>query len=324
MWFRRWWDIAWLRLRSIARRGRVERELDKELRFHLEQQIEENLALGMSRDEARYAALRGLGALTQLREECRDMRRIEYFENLWRDLRYALRMLSRSPGFAVVIVLTLALSIGANSAIFSVIDGVLLKPLPYPEADRIVRVFFNSQTYPKFPLNPFDFRDFRERNRSFESLAGFTRGDLQLSGSGQPERLAGFRVTAGYFRMLGLRLARGREFATNDELPGNGRMAILSDRLWRTRFASDTDIVGRKITLDSQPYTVAGVTPPGAVHPGNDYHAVAHGDTVDVWTPFTFQGDPADRGSHYLEGIGKLRKGVTAGQAVEEMNALIA
>ena len=159
------WDIVRMRLRSLARRKRVEEDLDKELRFHLEQQVEENLAAGMPPAEAHRAALRKLGGVTQIQEECRDMRRTDHIETFWRDLRYALRMLGKSPGFTVVIVLTLALAIGANSAIFSVIDGVLLRPLPYPEANRIVRVFFHSANYAKFPLNPFDFRDFRARNR---------------------------------------------------------------------------------------------------------------------------------------------------------------
>jgi predicted permease len=304
-------------------RGQAEHELDKELRFHLEQQIEENIALGMLPVEARFAALRRLGGITQVEEECREMRRTDYLENLWHDLRYTLRTFAKSPGFAVVIVLTLALSIGANSAIFSVINGVLLRPLPYPQADRIVRIFFSSDTYPKFPLNPFDFLDFRHGNRSFESIAAFTRGDLQLSDSGQPVRLAAFRVTAGYFRVLGLRPARGREFNTKDELPGNGQVVILSDRVWRSRFAADPNIVGRKIILDSQPFTVAGVMPQGVDHPGNGYHAVAYGDTVDVWWPFTFEGNSANRGSHYLEGIGRLKTGLTSGKAQAEMNLLV-
>jgi predicted permease len=320
----RWWNIVQLRMRSLARRGPVDGDLDKELRFHLEQQIEENLALGMPPAEARRAALRRLGGMAQIQEECRDMRRTNYIENLWDDLHYAIRILVNSPGFTVVIVLTLALSIGANSAIFSVIDGVLLRPLPYPEANRIVRVFFHSATYNKFPLNPFDFRDFRARNRSFDSLAGFTRGDLQLSGAGRPERFAGFQITAGYFHVLGLSPARGHEFNTKDELPGNGRLVILSDRLWRSRFAADPDIIGRKIMLDSQPFTVAAVMPPGTDHPGNEYHGVAHGETVDLWWPFTFRGDPNQRGSHYLEVMGRLKSGVTPAQAQAEMNALIA
>jgi len=320
----RWSRIFRMRLRSVARRGRVEGDLGKELRFHLEQQIEENLALGMPAVEARRAALRRLGGVAQIEEGCRDMRRTAYIENLWHDLHYAVRMLAKSPGFTLVIVLTLALSIGANSAIFSVIDGVLLRPLPYPGADRIVRVFFHSATYPRFPLNPFDFRDFRARNRAFDSLAGFTRGDLQLSGAGRPERFVGFQVTAGYFHTLGLHPAQGREFGASDELPGNGRLVILSDRLWRSRFAADPNIIGRKIILDAQPFSVVGVMPPRTQHPGNEYHGVAHGDTVDVWWPFTFRGDPAHRGSHFLEVIGRLKSGITPAQSQAEMNALIA
>ena len=317
-------DIVRMRLRSLARRNRVEEDLDRELRFHLEQQMEENLAAGMPPAEARRAALGRLGGVAQIQEECRDMRRTDWIETFWRDLRYALRMLAASPGFTVVIVLTLALAIGANSAIFSVIDGVLLRPLPYPEANRIVRVFFHSSSFPKFPLNPFDFRDFRGLLGSFESLAGFTRADLQLSGTGQPERFTGFSVTAGFFHVLGLHPARGHEFNANDEIPGNEQQVILSDRLWRNRFAADPHIVGRKITLDSRPFTVAGVMPPGTEHPGNAYNGVAHGETVDLWWPFAFRGDPTERGSHYLEVIGRMKKGVTAAEAQAEMNALIA
>ena len=321
---RRAWDILRLRLRSLARPGRVERELEKELRFHLDRQVEENLGVGMPLADARRAALRKLGGVTQIQEECRDMRRTDMIENFARDLRYAIRSLGKNPGFTVVILLTLALSIGANSAIFSVIDGVLLRPLPYPDANRIVRVFFHSASYPHFPLNPFDFRDFRARSRSFESMAGFTRADLQLSGAGQPEHFTGFAVTAGFFRVLGLRPARGHEFGAGEELPGNQQQVLLSDRLWRKRFAADPNIVGRKITLDARPFTVAGVMPPGTEHPGNEYNGVAHGETVDIWWPFAFRGDPTQRGSHFLEVIGRLKKGVAPHAAQAEMNALIA
>jgi hypothetical protein len=279
---RRYYDILLLRLRSLGRRAKVEGDLDRELSFHFHQQVEENLAQGMSPEEARFAAIRSLGGLAQIQEECRDMRRTNQLETIWSDLRYAVRSLRRTPGFTIVILLTLALCIGANSAIFSVIEGVLLRPLPYPQPDRIVRIHFSSDTYPKFPLNPFDFRDFRERNRTFDSLAAITRADIQLSGTGEPVMLHAFRVTSGYFRVLGFVPARGREFTADDELPARGRLAILSDRLWRSRFASDRDIVGRTIVLNAEPFTVVGVMPPGVQHPGNDYHAITEGDTVDL------------------------------------------
>ena len=211
------YDVALLRLRSLLGRAGVERELDKELRFHFDQQVQENVGKGMSPGDARAAAARSFGGLVQIQEECRDMRRTNQLETIWSDLRYAVRALGRTPGFTVIIVLTLALAIGANSAIFSVIQGVLLRPLPYAQPDRIVRIFFNSDTFAKFPLNPYDLRDFRTRNRSFDSVAGIVRADAQLSGAGEPVMLHAFRVTAGYFRVLGFRPSMGREFDTDDE-----------------------------------------------------------------------------------------------------------
>jgi hypothetical protein len=320
---RRGVDIALLRLRSLFGKGRVEQELDRELRFHLEQQVQENIAAGMPAAEARLAAMRRLGGVAQIQEECRDMRRTSHLETIGSDLRYAVRILGRAPGFTIIIILTLALSIGANSAIFSVIEGVLLRPLPYTQADRIVRIFFNSDTYAKFPLNPNDFRDFRARNRSFDNVAAISRSDVQLSGQGEPAMLHAFQVTAGYFRVLGFAPARGREFNTDDELPGRFRQAILSDRIWRTRFAADPNIIGRTIILDAQPFTVAGLMPAGVQHPGNDYHAVADGDTVDLWFPFTFEGDANNRGSHYMEGIGRLKAGVSPEQANADLSAIL-
>ncbi|SPE40917.1 conserved membrane hypothetical protein [Candidatus Sulfopaludibacter sp. SbA3] len=320
----RWYHVMRMRLRSSLRRTRVEAELDKELRYHLERQVAENLAAGMPVGEARLAAMRMFGGVSQIQEECREMRRTQYLDNLWQDLRYAVRMLGKSPAFTLVVVLTLALSIGANSAIFSVIDGVLLKPLPYPHAERLARVFYRSKSYAKFPVNPWDFADFRARNRSFESFAVYTRADTQLSGAGEPVKLSAFGVSAGYFRTLGVHPARGREFEFAEEWPGSGNVVILSDHLWRAQFAAAPDILGRKVMLDSKPYTVVGVMPPGLDHPGNTYNSVAYGDTVDAWRPFQFQGNPNNRGAHYVEGIGRLRPGVAVGQAAAELNTIMA
>ncbi len=319
----RLYDVLIHRLRSIFRKAKSENDLDRELAFHLHQQIEESIANGLTPEEARYQAMRNLGGIAQVQEECRDMRRINQLETIWNDLRYAIRTLRGAPGFTVIIVLTMALSIGANSAIFSVIEGVLLRPLPYPHPDRIVRIFFNSDSYAKFPLNPFDLRDFRARNRTFDSLAGIVRADSQLSGAGEPVMLHAFRVTAGYFQVLGFSPARGREFTTADEVPAAGHLAILSDRLWRSRFASDPNIVGRGITLNAQTYTVVGVMPAAVRHPGNDYHAMADGDTVDLWLPFPLAMKENGRGSHFMEGIGRLKPGVSPEQANADLSAVL-
>ena len=312
------------RLRALFHRNIIETELDDELRFHFEHEVEKYELSGMTQEEATRQARLSFGGQEQVKEDCRDANGTSFIADTVQDIRYAVRQLAGNPVFAAVIVLTLALSIGANSAIFSVIDSVLLKSLPYRQPERIARIFLTSDEYPKFPLNPFDFRDFRTRSKSFYSLAAFTRGDRQLSGnSGEPEHLNGFRVTSGYFRVLGLRPQLGHEFDEKAEIPGNELQVILSDRLWRTQFGAATDILGRKITLNSQPYTVVGVMPPGTRHPGNEYHSVSYGDDVDLWSPFTFEGDPAQRGSHYIEGIGRLKDGVTPEQAQSEMSSLM-
>jgi predicted permease len=321
---KRLFDILVLRLRTLFVRSTVERDLDREIRFHFDQQVEENIARGMSPDEANAAAKRSLGGVTQIQEECRDMRRTNHIETIWNDLRYAVRTLARTPGFTIIIVLTLALSIGANSAIFSVIQGVLLRPLPFAQPERLVRVYFQSDSQPKFPLNPNDFRDFRERTRTFESLAGMTRHDVQLSGNGaDPVMLRGFIVTAGYFSTLGLKPARGRDFSTDDERAERWRLAVLSDHLWRSRFSSDPNILGRTITLNTETYTIVGVMPPNAQHPGNNFQAVADGDTVDLWMPFFLYADPTDRGSHYLDTFGRLKPGVTEAQADADLSGVL-
>ena len=183
-------------------------------------------------------------------------------------------------------ILTLALSMGATTAIVSILEGVLLRPLPFKDAGHIVRIFTSSPGWPKFPMNPYDFRDFRSRLHSFESMAAYTHQDLQLAGTGETTRLAGFSVTAGFFHVLGLRPALGREFGVSDELPAKGQVAILSDRLWRTRLGVARDVLDKKIQLNNKLYSVVGVMPAGVQHPGNMYHAVSYGDAVDVWIPF--------------------------------------
>jgi len=172
------------RLRALFRHKTVENDLDDELRFHLDREVEKYVKRGMSEQEARRAARLAFGGNEQVKEDCRDARGTAFIELTLDDARYAVRQLVGNPTFSVVMILTLALSIGANSAIFSVINGVLLKRLPYPEPERLARIFLSNSSYPKFALNPWDFLDFRARNHSFEAIAAFTRGDVQISGDG--------------------------------------------------------------------------------------------------------------------------------------------
>jgi predicted permease len=313
------------RLRALFRRSTLETELNDELRFHFDHEVEKYRKQGMTEQEAKRRARLAFGGHEQVKEDCREARGTGFIETSLQDLRYALRQLWSNPSFAIVIILTLALSIGANSAIFSVISSVLLKSLPYPQPERIVRVFLTNSIYPKFPLNPFDFLDYRRRSKSFDFLAAYTRRDMQLSGgSAEPVSLHGFQITSGFFRVLGLHPQLGGEFDEKGETPGNGLQVILSDRIWRSRFDAAPNIVGRKITLNAQPFTVVGVMPPGVEHPGNEYHSLAYGDDIELWSPFTFEGDPSRRGPHYIEGIGRLKDGVTPERAQSEMNSVMA
>jgi predicted permease len=311
------------RTRALLKHKQVEDELDEELRFHFDQQVAKYMRSGMKEEEAKRAARIAFGGHEQVKEDCREARGTSFIELTLDDAKYALRQLWANPTFSLVLIATLALSIGANSAIFSVIDGVLLKRLPYAQPERLVRLFLSSSAFPKFPLNPWDFLDFRARNHSFESIAAFTRGDVQLSGDGEPVKLNGFGITSGYFRVLGLHPQIGREFDFQAEVPGNGLQIVISDRLWRTRFGADRNILGRKITLNMQPFTIVGVMPPGTEHPGNDYHALTYGESVDVWWPFSFAGDSNRRGSHFIEGIARLKPGVSTEQARGDVNAIM-
>jgi predicted permease len=312
------------RTRALLHHKEIETELDEELRFHFDRQVEKYMRSGMTEEEAKRRTRLAFGGHEQVKEDCREAHGTAFIELTVQDAKYAFRQLLTNPTFALVMILTLALSIGANSAIFSVIHGVLLSRLPYPQPNRLVRVFLSSHEYPKFPLNPFDFLDFRARNHSFSSFAAFTRGDVQLSGEGEPVRLNGFGITSGYFRVLGLQPELGREFDFQSEIPGSGLQVILSDRIWRTRFGADPNIIGSKVTMNMQPFTVIGVMPAGTQHPGNEYHAVAYGESVDVWWPFSFAGNSNNRGSHFIEGIGRLKDGVSVQQAHAEMNAIMA
>ena len=315
-------DIRY-RGRALIHHKQVEDELDEELRFHFDKQVEKLRRSGMSEEEAKRQARLAFGGHEQVKEDCREARGTSFIELTLDDAKYAFRQLISNPTFALVMIFTLALSIGANSAIFSVINGVLLKRLPYAQPERLVRIFLSNNDYPKFPLNPWDFLDFRARNRSFESMAAFTRGDVQLSGEGEPIRLNGFGITSGYFRVLGIHPQIGREFDFQAEVPGNGLQVVISDRLWRTRFGADPNVIGRKVTLNMQPFTVIGVMPRGTEHPGNVYHSVAYGESVDVWWPFSFAGNSNQRGSHFIEGIARLRPGVSVEQAKADMNAVM-
>jgi len=311
----RWLEKLRLRARSLFRRTRVERELDDELGFHLERQIAENLAAGMSAQEASYAARRSVGGVEQIKEECREMRRVNFAEDLWRDARYAARVLRKSPGFTAAVVLTLALSIGANTAIFSVVQAVLLAPLPFPNPDRLAMVW-EEASFLGFPQNtpaPANFVDWKKRNHVFEDMAALQGSLMNLTGNGPAEEVEVKEATPNFFPMLGVAPLVGRTFLPEEGQAGSSRVVLISQGLWVRRYNANPRIVGQRVRMNGESYAVAGVLPQGFDFP----------DPVDVWIPLRLSAAQwHERSSHYLEVVARLRKGVTMERARMDMAAL--
>ena len=245
------------------------------------------------------------------------------------DIRYAFRTLARNPGFAAVAILTLALGIGANTAIFTVFNGILLRPLPYPQPARLVTV---EEVVPKFarfgptlPANAWHFREWRKQSRSFDRLALVSDRTFTLTSAGEPERVAGGRVSASLFPMLGIQAAVGRTFREEENQPGHDRVVVISDRLWRRRFQSDPAVVGGKIVLDGMPYQVLGVLPASARVPtGEQLDSMArNSESADIWKPFAISDDDLTIMGDFDYGcLGRLKPGVSAAQATADLNVI--
>src|SRR5262245_14351362 len=312
-------------LRALLRKSEMERELDEELRYHVEQQTDQNIRLGMSPEEARQSALKSFGGVEQAKERSRDARGVRWIEDLWQDLRYGARMLVKNTGFTLVAALTLALGIGANTAIFSVVNGVLLRPLPYKDPQRLVIVFGTRPQNPEFPVMPGDFIDLRSQNQSFEHVAAFCPQSLNLTGGGRPEVISAVNASANLFALLGVEVMHGRAFLPEEEQPGNHRVVILSHRLWQRRFGSDLKIVGRTITLNDEPYAIIGVAPPGFQFPrkGDWQAGVWFRPEVDIYTPLALT--PAqinNRRGPSLAVIARLKPQFSVEQAQAEMTGI--
>jgi putative ABC transport system permease protein len=302
--FERWLYTVPLWWRSISRRRDVDRELDEELEYHVQEEVDALAARGMDRAEARHAVLRRFGSLERAKEYCRDARGTQFLDALSQDLRFGARMLRRSPGFTTVAVLTLALGIGANTAVFSLVDGILLSPLPYAAPERLVSV---TGTYPNGA-----FAEMRPAMHSLD-VAAYAEGHfLTLTGDGEPRRLTATYVSAELLSVLGVTPARGRTFRAGEDVTARDRVVILSDGLWRTRFGADARIVGRFIALDGVRREVIAVMPPAFRFPSV---------RTEVWVPLGL--DPRDT-AHYWAGdfmpiVGRVRPGATLARARDEV-----
>src|SRR5712691_3116678 len=294
--------------------GRLDRELDEELRFHIDRQIQDNLAAGMTPQQARSAALRQLGGIEQIKEECRDMKTFPAIETLAQDFRFAFRTFRRRSGLAFAALSILAFGIGSSTAIFSVVNGVLLNPLPYREPQRLVRLFGVWEQGAREGISPPDFLDYRSRTRLFESLAAASNFTplLNLKGNGAPEQTQSRNVTAGFFRTLGIQPLLGREFNTEEEAWKGPKAAILSYGLWQRQFGGDPTVAGRPIAINGVLHTIVGVTP-------RFYNFLG---PTELFTPAQSNPVPEMRGIRTMIVIGRLKPAVSSSSAQSELDIL--
>jgi predicted permease len=305
------------RLRALVQRDTVERELSDELRFHVDMETEKLMARGMARDDARRSALLTFGGVERYKEEARDVRGVRPLETVLQDLRYGARSMRKSPVFTIVVVLTLALGVGATTAIFSIVNAVLLRPLPYERSEELVRIYSQvpDGTLDRFSMSPLDYLDFRQRNRAFTDVAMWLNGTMTLLEGNEPERLSSVHGSENLFQVFGVRAERGRLFAAGDAERGDA--IVLSNGLWVRRFSSDTAIVGRKIRVNGTSRTVVGVLPASFRFYSRD---------VDVWTPLMQTTIPGyeNRSQHLLSVVARLRAGFSAESAQQDVRRVAA
>jgi predicted permease len=325
--FEHWTNLARLRLRSLFRRGRVEQELDEEIRNHLEQRIAFERARGLNPEEARYAALRAMDGMSQRKEECRQTRGVSLIETTLQDVRYGWRVLAKSPGFTIVAALSLALGIGANTAIFTLMNAVMLRMLPVQNPQQLLLVGVTRGPELEFGFTWNHYRQFRDHNQSFEELAASSPVKLSLEMDGRVEpSVDGQLVSGNYFSTLGVLAQAGRNIGPDDDrIPKNHPVAVISDGLWKRRFARDPAAIGKRIAIDGAPFTIVGITPPG-------FFGIDVGVTTDVWVPLMMQPvvmpDAEDwlakprKTAFWLRVMGRLKNPGAEPAAQAEMNIL--
>ncbi len=311
------WRRELAKFGALFHRSKPVDDLEEEIRAHLEMEEQENLESGMPPDEAHYAALRRFGNVTLAQERSREMWGWNSVETLWQDVRYGLRMLAKNPGFMAVAVITLALGIGANTAIFSVVNASLLQPLPFTDPDRIVWV--REKNYGS--VAPANFFDWRQQNHVFSAVSAYFSWGANLVAQGQPRRINRTTCSFDLLRLLGVRPALGRDFLPTDERAGHVPVAVISHSLWQGSFGGDPNAVGRSLAIDGQRFTIIGVMPAGFRYPGDSEVWVAPERNVPE-VPIDIGDVTQNRGLHYLAVIGRLAPGVTLERARGEMDAI--
>ncbi len=314
---RQFWIDLRVRLTALFSRGRLHARANEELECHLLELEERKIESGVPPAEARLQARRELGNLTLLSEQTLDSWRYPFVDILIQDIRYALRGLRRDKAFSATAFLLLALAIGANTAMFTIVKRVLLDPLPYPESDRLVRIWSaHTKTGSSYSVSALDYQDWAAQAKSFDSVAAYTGNGMTITGEGEPELVIGLNVSANLFHVLGVQPMLGRDFSASENAAGSDRVLILSYALWQRKFGGREDIVGRTIQIDGEPIEVIGVMPPHFNFPDASYVA---------WRPIALKGgDPnwINRSAHFLRVVGRLKPSETLGSAAAEMTGI--
>lgn len=310
----RWW-----------RRKQREQDLERELRSDLELEAAEQQENGLSAEEARFAARRAFGNTALVKEEVRETGSWAWAERLTQDIRYTSRLLRKNPGFAAVAILTLAIGIGANTAIFSVMDAVLLRPLPYPDAKQLIRVWQSEPRMFEGHLGaaPPEFAAYRDRSRVFSSIAGYQPGSFDFINEGEAEHISGYNTTASLFPALGVQPLLGHTFTAQEEFPGAEKVVVLSYQFWRSHYAEDAHVLGKIIRLNEQPYQIVGVMPKGFTFPST---AASPGEPPALWAPLSFTSHQLNDWASSFDTniIARLKDGVSLAQTHDDVNRVAA
>jgi putative ABC transport system permease protein len=302
--------------RTLIRPKGVEDELNKELQYHLEREIHEGLRAGLTPEEARYAAMRTMGAVEKSKEECRDEHHVKFVQGVeafFRNIRYSIRTLLRTPGFTLTVVLTLALGTGANTAVFSAINAVLLRPLPFPEADRLVQITQTQQRSSESNIAPTRLEDWNAQNSTFQAVSGYLSEDVSDTSGDIPERVRRASVAPRFFSVWGTTPAMGRGFTAADHQPGAPPVVVVSDRYWRSRLNADPKALGKEVRIGATSFSIVGVMPASFRFPDRN---------VDLWFPRIYDQSTTNRRGTWYIGIGRLKPGFTVDQARADLGVV--
>ena len=316
-------SVLWSRIRALFRSRKLDEDLDDEIQSHLEMLEQQYIRRGMSVSDAHYAARREFGGATQMKEMYREQRTLSVFGILGQDLRYSLRTLRNSPTFTVLAILTLALGIGVNTAVFSAVNGIVLRSLPYADSDRLVALWetFGQNRNERHTVAPANLTDYERQNHVFVDMAGYDLGSRNLTESGPSQRVWAEEATWNLLSVLGVRLERGREFLPAEDRPGNDHEVIISHEFWQKQFGSDPTILSQKLKLDGELYQIIGVLPSGLKLP-NQFGLA---DPIALYVPAAYPADLlASHGDHEVEVVARLRPDVSLARAQANLDGISA